>query len=124
MWRCSTRKVDLVNFDTDERIKANSISEFCRLAKLLGSDKYHITPILDGERIHHKNWCLPSLLEIKAIFVDLHYNEYTLVDLLKLRRKYQLTLSSLVKLINGDIDIYKGLHIKGTNPKFRVPQHF
>lgn len=118
------RKTHLVNFNTGEEIQTNSISEFCRRANLNKNDKYHMTPVLDGERLTHKGWVLPSLLNNRTIICDLNGKEYSIRELLRIKKQFSLTVTSLNKLLSGEISIYKGLHLKYGDAKFVVPKKY
>lgn len=115
------RHVNLINFKTKQAIQAKSITEFCKLAKLNGNDMFHLTPILDGKRLHHKCWCLPATMEKNCIIMDIYGNEYKLFNLLEFSQKYSLRSTMLAKLVDGKIDTYRGLYLKGTDIKFRKP---
>jgi hypothetical protein len=72
-----TRACNLINLETGQVVRAKSITAFCKAAGLVdGNDKLHITPILNEERFHHKNWCLPkyynTYLELKDIYGNIY----------------------------------------------------
>ncbi len=68
------RTVRLQNFRTLRVIKARSMGEFCRKAGLNGTDKYHIWPVLEGKRTHHKGWGLPKTLNKRLTVRDVYGN--------------------------------------------------
>lgn len=76
-WRVTlkTRPCVLEHAMTGRVIEAPSIVVFCEQANLKHS-KYHITPILDGHRVHHKGWYLPAFLDQILHLRDIYSNEY------------------------------------------------
>lgn len=113
------RYTKLYNLYTKETIEAESMGEFCRKAGLNGNDKYHINPILDGVRLHHKGWVLPDFIETKETICDIYGNEYKFEDVIDVYKRNKLGINSIKKLIDGKIDFYKGLFIKSNKPLFK-----
>lgn len=76
-WRriVKTRPCVLEHAMTGRVVKAPSIVAFCAKARLKHS-KYHITPILDGERVTHKGWYRPDFLDGKLALKDIYGNAY------------------------------------------------
>jgi hypothetical protein len=118
------RKTHLINFLNGREIIAPSITEFCRQVGLPKVSKFHITPVLDGVRTHHHGWCLPFWDKYKHKICDLHGKEYTLMEVFKIKDKYGLGIPSLIRLINGEISCYRGLFLKGTDPKIKIPARY
>jgi hypothetical protein len=54
------RACKLKNIATGKVISAKSIAAFCKKVGLIGNERYHLTPVLDGERVHHKGWTTPE----------------------------------------------------------------
>lgn len=65
----------LENVVTGKVIKAPSIVKFCQLAGI-PRGSYHISPVLDGHRPHHKGWYLPAFLDQVLHLRDLYSNEH------------------------------------------------
>lgn len=71
------RSVRLQHIKTGRVISAPSIAAFCRRARLKGNDRLHITPVLNGERLLHKGWALPRVLNSRLSLKDVFGNEVT-----------------------------------------------
>lgn len=76
--RTTRRPLTLEHAQTGRVISAPGITTFCRLANLTGSAQFHITPILDGKRVHHKGWYLPSFLDQQLNLRDIYGNLYSM----------------------------------------------
>jgi hypothetical protein len=111
------RPCKLVNYKTGQIINAESIVDFCKEAGLNGNDVYHLTPILDGKRLHHKKWCLPEILNKKIELKDVYGNFYsgTIKDLMN---KYKVPFIRLFKLLNGSKENCNGLMLKDKKIKY------
>jgi hypothetical protein len=108
------RKCLLVNKQTEQIISADSISDFCKKAKLLKNDKFHITPILNGDRPSHKHWVLPSVFYKKICLKDIYGNIYK-DSIRNFIFKNGLTFQFIWKLINNKKMVSNGLMLKNTN---------
>lgn len=116
------RKVKLQNYKTGEIVEANSICEFCEKVGLRGNHKFHITPVLDGERFHHFGWALPSDLDEEIILEDIHGHEYRIKNLIHFCKEHGIGIRRLKKLIGGEITHFNGLYIKGKRPANIKPE--
>lgn len=70
------RSCTLEHSKTGKVIKADSIVQFCEQAKLDGNARYHITPVLNGDRTTYKGWCLPDFLNQSLNLKDIYGNQY------------------------------------------------
>ncbi len=112
------RKCELVNVRTGKTLKANSITEFCKKARLYGNSKFHLTPILDGNRLVYKNWMRPEVYHLfsqKVNLKDFYGNKYSLTGF-QLRGKLDLTTTYLgaYKFLTGKVKSYRGLYLENT----------
>lgn len=92
----------LENIDTGKIVTTHSISDFCResgLAKLNPNARYHITPILDGDRPSYKGWFLPETLKKVIKLRDLYDNVYEMT--VKEWIQKHGTAGSALKLLTG-----------------------
>lgn len=103
------RPCKLENIYSGRIIESDSVFNFCREAKLYNNAKYHIFPILEGERLSYKNWFLSDVLNKKLELVDVYGNKYNLT-VKQLILKYKLSPVYTRRLLNGQ-SVY-GLHPK------------
>lgn len=108
------------NYRSRQIIKAKSITEFCRKARLKSIDKFHFTAVLNGERLHHKGWHLPYNAE--HIICDVYGNQYTVNNLVDFSKRHQLNGNRLKELIELDIPHYNGLYLLGQEPPPHKPK--
>lgn len=96
-----TRLCHLVNLDGRE-IRADSIADFCDKAGLPKVNRFHITPILNGERMSLKGWYLPETLARKVELRDIYGNVTTEVvrDLITTNRMKSATIRRLLEGAN------------------------
>lgn len=82
-------------------IRASSIAEFCRKANLRNpSDKFHVTPVLDGDRPSFKGWHLIGVLSRKLEVKDV-YGNLTKVTVRELIGRYKVKMGSVMSLLDG-----------------------
>jgi hypothetical protein len=111
----------LINLKTGQRIKARSVVDFCRQAKLEDKDAVvHIYPILRGERLQHLGWCLPEYWNKWIELEDCYGHVYQgyIRDLLY---GYKLSACTIWNLLRGKKKIISGIALKGTRDKPYVP---
>lgn len=96
------RPVRLQNIDTGQISRAGSIIKFCD--KYLGGknkeDRFHVTPVLNGDRPSFKRWFLPETLARKVELRDIYGN----VSIISFRdgvKKHGIPPSTLISLLNG-----------------------
>lgn len=109
---------ELTNLKTGQKISAKSVAEFCRKANLHHvNDPIHLYPILRGERLSHKNWCLDRYATRNFTIYDRFMNVYTgsLYDFL---HRYTVSKHTLWALISGKKKICQGVFLKETKVKF------
>lgn len=95
------RPCTLERLDTGRRIRAKSIVEFCRKARMKGGNhRFHITPVLNGTRAHHKGWYLPKTLNTVLDIRDVYGNvrSLTVRDWIT---KHDLSVSAASRLLSG-----------------------
>lgn len=107
------RACKLINLQTGQVVQARSIKEFCQKVGFKHNEMFHITPILDGERLHHKGWCLPEYwnhwLELKDCYG--HTYQGHVRDFLF---GYKVRACTLFNLMRGRKDMLAGLSLKDT----------
>lgn len=108
------KPVTFQNYKTGRIISAPSTKIFCLKAGLGGNDRFHFTPVIQGKRFHFKGWGL--IYNKKAILADIYGHEYKLDNLFVFSRKYELNINKLKQLIEGEIDFYNGIFLKGNYP--------
>jgi hypothetical protein len=107
------RACKLKNIATGKVISAKSIAAFCKKVGLIGNERYHLTPVLDGERIHHKGWTTPEKYAelYKAREWKDIYGNYRVLSLIEI---YQIfgkeTLITAGKFLSGKNKSINGLY--------------
>lgn len=96
------RRCVLQHITSGRIIRASSIVAFCRKARLTGNARFHITPILDGQRLSYKDWFLPSTLATKLNLRDVYGNVYKGVTIREWVKKHGLSAHMATKLLRGD----------------------
>lgn len=118
------------NIKTGRVIDASSLSEFCRIANLNGSDRYHITPVVyrpqnrmygSGFRLHHKNWYNQNLLNRVLELKDCYGNNYV-VTIRELITKYKLGSCGINRLMNDKV--HKGISPKNLDCKYLPTKNY
>lgn len=101
-WRSivKTRAVSLEHIN-GRKLSAPSIVIFCERAKLKGNARYHITPVLDGDRPSYKGWYVPGYLS-RAIEVRDVYGNLSTVTVRDLLTKHGLKQTSVSRLLSGE----------------------
>ena len=122
------RLCKLFNIKTGKHIEAGSITEFCEIANLFGSDKYHITPILDGKRIIHKGWVNEkSWIKLNEVmeWVDIYGNEHKL-SLLEIKNRFMIKAigASIAKFVKNEKICLRGLWLKDSAHNFILKKPF
>lgn len=111
-----------LQYHSKKLVSSFSISDFCKKVGLNDNSKFHITPILQGKRFHHKGWHLP--FDINVILVDIHGHEYKVNNFWDFSKKYKINPMHLKNLINGKIKLFRGLFLKNNRPDNIRPQLF
>lgn len=120
------RQCEMINIKTGKIILAKSVFEFCKTARLNGNDKFHIHPVLEGERLHHKNWTTKETFDkLNTLygFKDIYGNSYQ-YSLLELKNSGFASLGILLKLIEGKRNSYKGLFLSDREVNFIPPRDY
>lgn len=117
-------KCELINIYTNKIIKAKSVTEFCKLAKLNQiNDKIHLYPLLREERLERKGWCLPkycnTYLELKDIYGNIYKGK--IKDLVK---KYKVPPTTLWKLLINKKKINRGLYLNESKVNYLPPKNY
>lgn len=103
-WRhtVNTRPVRLQHLETGRVITAKSIAAFVRrhLPETWEEARYHITPVLDGQRSSHKGWFLPETLAHRVSLRDV-YGNTTSLTIREAFKKHGLSARGLVCLLSG-----------------------
>lgn len=94
----------LQNVISGRIVKAPSITEFCRKARLYKNAKYHITPVLAGQRPSYKGWFLPKTLDRRLNLRDVYGNVYKDISIRQWIKKHGMTAVSAIKLLDGRIE--------------------
>lgn len=114
------KKIKLQNYKSGRVIESESITEFVRVAGLKKIDKYHFTAVLNGDRLHHKGWHLPS--DKKYLISDIYGNEYLVNNILLFCKTHNLSTGKIRQLVNFEIPDYNGLFMAGANPPIFEPR--
>lgn len=92
----------LVNVVSGRTISAKSITEFCHKAGLGKLAKYHITPVMQGQRLHYRNWTMPGVADKRLDLKDVYGNRYqTTVGKLMANRTF--STQAIRRLANGEV---------------------
>lgn len=95
------RSCKLKNIYSGKTIEANSICSFCKEAKLYKNAIYHISPVLNGQRLHYKNWYRADVLDRIIELKDIYGNLYQKMTIQKILRRKILTPNQVNSLINN-----------------------
>lgn len=107
---CSRNKrpCTLQHVGTGRKISADSITAFCEQAGLSNVSRYHITPVLDGKRPHHKGWFLPKTLTKQLDLRDIYGNAYR-VSVQEWVTKHGYSAAAALRLLSGERQRFKQL---------------
>lgn len=102
------RPCALENIHSGRIIRAPSLIEFCRKARLWGNSRFHITQVLNGARPSIRGWYPLGFLGRQVKLADIWGNEYRL-SLKTLIKRHGMYPSSVTGLLDGRKRVFRNL---------------